>query len=243
MSDEIKLTVPDLTRAPSVTDLVYAELYQRVIGLDLPPGTKLSEAEVSKRMGVSRQPVRDAFYRLSQQGFLLIRPQRATVVTQISVEAVLQARFVRTALELEIMRAAIPNLTPGVLDELHGMVDRQREAVAGDDRHGFHALDDAFHNRICEIAGHGHVWALIRDNKAHMDRVRYLSLENGAGLALADHISILEAMAARDEDLAISRMRAHLSRIAGIISSIRAAHSEYFDPDERQEEVLAAVGG
>jgi DNA-binding GntR family transcriptional regulator len=76
-----------------------------------------------------------------------------------------------------------------------------------------------------------------------MDRVRYLSLENGAGLALADHISILEAMAARDEDLAISRMRAHLSRIAGIISSIRAAHSEYFDPDERQEEVLAAVGG
>lgn len=214
MSDEIKLTVPDLTRAPSVTDLVYAELYQRVIGLDLPPGTKLSEAEVSKRMGVSRQPVRDAFYRLSQQGFLLIRPQRATVVTQISVEAVLQARFVRTALELEIMRAAIPNLTPGVLDELHGMVDRQREAVAGDDRHGFHALDDAFHNRICEIAGHGHVWALIRDNKAHMDRVRYLSLENGAGLALADHISILEAMAARDEDLAISRMRAHLSRIA-----------------------------
>ena len=227
----------------SVRQRLYRVLRLAIIRMQFAPGQALSEKEISDAFSVSRQPVRDAFYRLSQQGFLLIRPQRATVVTQISVEAVLQARFVRTALELEIMRAALPNVTPQVIDELGRMIERQREAVADDDRHGFHALDDAFHNRICEIAGHSHVWTLIRDNKAHMDRVRYLSLENGAGLALADHISILEAMAARDEDEAIRRMRAHLSRIAGIISSIRAAHGEYFDPDEPRDAVLAAAGG
>ncbi|MHC5652429.1 GntR family transcriptional regulator [Stappia sp.] len=232
MNEQIKLRTLDLTRGPSVTDLVFQELYDRVVGLDLLPGTKLSEADVARRMGVSRQPVRDAFYRLSQQGFLLVRPQRATVVTPISVEAVLRARFVRTALELEIMRAAMANVDGAALTDLADLIAQQRLAVEDDDRPGFHALDDAFHNRICELAGHGHVWALIRDNKAHMDRVRYLSLENGARLALVDHVEILEAMRDGDETLAISRMRAHLSRIAGIISEIRAAHADFFDPDE-----------
>ncbi len=232
MTEHIKLRALDMSRVPSVTDLVYAELYNRVVDLDLVPGTKLSEAEVAKRMGVSRQPVRDAFYRLSQQGFLLIRPQRATVVMPISIEAVHQARFIRTALELETVRAAMANMNAAAIGELEALIGEQEKAVRCDDRSGFHALDDAFHSRICEIAGHGHVWALIRDHKAHMDRVRYLSLENGAQLALDDHVGILEALRAGDEETAIVRMRGHLGRIAGIIAEIRAAHSDYFDPDE-----------
>lgn len=232
MTEQIKLRTLDMTRVPSVTDLVFAELYNRVVGLDLLPGTKLSEAEVAKQMGVSRQPVRDAFYRLSQQGFLLIRPQRATVVTPISVEAVHRARFIRTALELETVRAAMANIRPEHFGELGDLIGEQEKAAARDDRAGFHALDDSFHNRICEIAGQGHVWALIRDHKAHMDRVRYLSLENGARLAMEDHVSILEAVRAGDEVAAVARMRSHLGRIAGIIDDIRAAHGAYFDPDE-----------
>lgn len=232
MTEQIKLRALDMTRVPSVTDLVFAELYNRVVGLDLLPGTKLSEAEVAKQMGVSRQPVRDAFYRLSQQGFLLIRPQRATVVTPISVEAVHRARFIRTALELETVRAAMANIRPEHFGELEDLIGEQEKAADRDDRAGFHALDDSFHNRICEIAGQGHVWALIRDHKAHMDRVRYLSLENGARLAMEDHVSILEAVRAGDEVAAVARMRSHLGRIAGIIDDIRAAHGAYFDPDE-----------
>lgn len=232
MTEQIKLRTLDMTRVPSVTDLVFAELYNRVVGLDLLPGTKLSEAEVAKQMGVSRQPVRDAFYRLSQQGFLLIRPQRATVVTPISLEAVHRARFIRTALELETVRAAMTNIRPEHFGELEDLIGEQEKAADRDDRAGFHALDDSFHNRICEIAGQGHVWALIRDHKAHMDRVRYLSLENGARLAMEDHVSILEAVRAGDEVAAVARMRSHLGRIAGIIDDIRAAHGAYFDPDE-----------
>ncbi|WP_428698121.1 GntR family transcriptional regulator [Stappia sp.] len=232
MTEQIKLRALDMSRVPSVTDLVFAELYNRVVDLDLLPGTKLSEAEVAKRMGVSRQPVRDAFYRLSQQGFVSIRPQRATVVTPISIEAVHRARFIRTALELETVRAAMAKMAASDIAELEVLLGKQKKAVDRDDRSGFHALDDAFHNRICEIAGHGHVWALIRDHKAHMDRVRYLSLQNGAQLALDDHIEILDALRSGDEEAAIMRMRAHLGRIAGIIEEIRAAHSEYFDPDE-----------
>ena len=65
-------------RPRTVTDQIFELLYERVVNLSLPPGAKLSEAEVAAQMGVSRQPVRDAFYRLSQLGFIQIRPQRAT---------------------------------------------------------------------------------------------------------------------------------------------------------------------
>jgi DNA-binding GntR family transcriptional regulator len=79
---------------PSVADTVFDELHSQILLLELPPGTKMSEVEVAKALGVSRQPVRDAFYRLSKLGFLSIRPQRATLVSQISSTAVLHgSRF------------------------------------------------------------------------------------------------------------------------------------------------------
>ncbi|MCJ7874442.1 GntR family transcriptional regulator, partial [Phaeobacter sp. J2-8] len=78
MSD---LAIAPLADAPvkSATEQVFDALYEAVISLQLTPGTKVSEIEVAKQLGVSRQPVRDAFFRLSNLGFLAIRPQRATL--------------------------------------------------------------------------------------------------------------------------------------------------------------------
>ena len=96
---------PLSTLAPrTATDQIFDVLYSAVISLQLPPGTKVSEAELAKQLDVSRQPVRDAFFRLSKLGFLSIRPQRATQVTRISEKAVLDAAFVRTAIEAECLR-------------------------------------------------------------------------------------------------------------------------------------------
>ncbi|WP_265517377.1 GntR family transcriptional regulator [Nitratireductor luteus] len=219
-------------RAPSVTDLVFDTLYRQVVELKIEPGTKLSEAEVSKLMGVSRQPVRDAFYRLSQLGFLLVRPQRATTVTQISVRAVHEARFVRTALELETVRAAAARLEKPQIQELDALIDEQRKAVKAGDKVLFHELDDDFHKRICHMSGHGYTWKLIRDYKAHMDRVRYLSLSFGAELALNDHIALMDALRVHDVEGAATVIREHLSRISGIIGRIRESHGQYFLDEE-----------
>lgn len=221
-------------RAPSVTDMVYDELYRRIVDLDLVPGTKLSEADVATRLGVSRQPVRDAFYRLSQQGFLMIRPQRATTVTPISVEAVMQARFIRTALEVEIVREAVRLMTPEGLARLDAIVEQQRAVLEADKREAFHELDDALHLELCEIAGQPQVWQLIKDNKAHMDRVRFLSLESGAQLAFDEHLCILDAIRNRDTDRAVRKMRDHLMRIGRIIEDIRAKHGVYFEQGDDQ---------
>jgi DNA-binding GntR family transcriptional regulator len=218
----------DSLRGPSAADLVYREVYRRIVELDLPPGSRLSEQEVARQMGISRQPVRDAFWRLSQLGLVQLQPQRATTVSLVSEEAVLQARFVRTALETETARDAATCLGPDALAGIDDLLARQEAAVRSDDRILFHALDDAFHRAICEASGHGFAWALIQERKAHMDRVRWLSLAFGARTAFDDHARIRDAIRGRDPEAAAAAMRAHLGRIVDILAQIRADHPEMF---------------
>ncbi len=225
---KLQLRAIETKRAPSVADLVFDELYQMVITLELQPGAKLSEVDVARRMGVSRQPVRDAFYRLSRLGFLTIWPQRATIVAAISEKAVLQARFIRTAIELETVQAAARSLNTRQLQRLQTVVQRQETAVTTGDKVRFHALDDDFHRMICDFTDLSFAWTVIKEHKAHMDRVRYLSLSFGAQSALDDHKAILTALEEHDPKRAAEVMRVHLSRIAGIITTIRKDHDQYF---------------
>ncbi len=218
----------DSGRGPTVTDQIFGLLYDRVVNLTLPPGAKLSEIEVAAQMGVSRQPVRDAFYRLSQLGFIQIRPQRATTVTPISEEAVLQAYFIRTALEESCIRVATERLTDDHFDALAHLLDLQAREIEAGNRTGFHALDDQFHHDICAYAGLEFVWTLVKENKGHMDRARYLSLSYGADTAFAEHGQILDALRRRDAGAAVAAIRQHLSRIEGIIARLRVDQPQVF---------------
>ena len=70
----MQLPVIQQSAAPTVADQVFDALKKSILTLELPPGIRISETEVAKKMGVSRQPVREAFKRLAKLGFLLIRP-------------------------------------------------------------------------------------------------------------------------------------------------------------------------
>ncbi|MFK7854007.1 MAG: GntR family transcriptional regulator [Granulosicoccus sp.] len=216
-------------QTPTVADKVFAVLQQRILTLELPPGTKLSETEVAKTMGVSRQPVREAFKRLAKLDFLLIRPQSGTTVSLISEEAVLRARYIRTALEVHTCRTACELLGPKEHRALRSIIDAQNEAINESDRDGFHALDDHFHRQICILSGVGYVWDLIHDNKAHMDRVRMLSLSSTSQqYAVKEHTAILDAIEQGDADAAAMAFTNHLSRILLLIEEIKADNHRWF---------------
>ena len=90
------------------------------------------------------------------------------------------------------------------------------------------ALDDEFHRRVCALSGHEFAWSLIREKKAHMDRVRFLSLSFGAQQALDDHRAILAAMKAGDAEAAEAEIRTHLGRIEDILARVRVTHAAHF---------------
>lgn len=223
---------------PSVAEQVFGQLQRQILSLELEPGSKVSEAELSKALGVSRQPVRDAFFRLAKLGFLLIRPQRATTVTLISENAVMRARAIRTALEVETVRTAALTLSTESLDVLDDLIAQQDAASKAEDKPEFHRLDDLFHREICDRAGVGFFWELIAENKGHMDRVRMLSLSFASRDAMGDHIEIMRHLRARDVEGATTAMRQHLSRILTQLDRIRDANHEWFDAEEAPQSEL-----
>lgn len=230
-----KLTI-DTVLSPlnrmSVADSVYEELHRQILTLELPPGAKISEAEVAKALGVSRQPVRDAFYRLSKLGFLSMRPQVATTISKISKEAVRQARFIRCAIETKTVSTACEKLTSKDLDFLEELLEQQRKTVVARDSELFHRLDDQFHKEICERCDLAFAWDLIKENKAHMDRVRFLSLTFTIDAAFAAHEKIFEAIRLKDKECAAKQIHDHLSEITTIMPRIRDQHPEYFAEDD-----------
>ena len=215
--------------APTVADQVFEVLQQRILSLQLAPGTKISESDVAAQMGVSRQPVREAFKRLAKLGFLHIRPQSGTTVTLISEAAVLKSRFIRLALEVQTCRTACAGLAEDDLALLAQNLDRQRAVISRNDRQTFHDLDDAFHRQICVSAGVGFAWEVISENKAHMDRVRMLSLDTASQRrALEEHVAIFHAIKDHDAEAAVSAITAHLSRILTLLASLKSGNHDWF---------------
>ena len=80
---------PDRNAQPQAAEA----LRNAILTGQLSPGTRLSEQEIADTIGLSRQPVREAFLRLAGEGLLEIRPQRGTFVSKITVAEVLDARF------------------------------------------------------------------------------------------------------------------------------------------------------
>ena len=135
-------------------------LRQAILTGTLPPGTRLSEQEIADAIGTSRQPVREAFLRLSGEGLLDIRPQRGTFVSKIDALEVLDARFVREAVEADLIRLACLNATREDITLLRGFVSDQATAPNPAD---FMALDESFHRAIAQIAGKARVAALTEE--------------------------------------------------------------------------------
>lgn len=213
----------------SATDQVFDALYNAVISVALPPGTKVSESEIAKQLGVSRQPVRDAFFRLSNLGFLSIRPQRATLITQISLDAVDDAVFTRTALETECLRTALTRANSALLAALEENMELQKQATEAT-AVAFHKLDEAFHESICNIAGHAHVWILIKEQKAHLDRIRFLTLsQERRSLVIAEHTRIVNAVEAGDIPTADAALRAHIEGVKAVAQATKDKHPNYFE--------------
>lgn len=209
---------------------VVGALRDDIVTMALKPGDVISESDIAGRYGVSRQPVREAFIRLAQQGLLLIRPKRATVVKKISPDGVRQSRFIRESIEVEIIRRVASNPGPDVAEVLAELIAEQEDASAANDSRRFHQLDELFHRTLARLAGVEYAWQLIDDHKMQLDRVRYLTLGTSSSrVAIDEHKIIARAVSKGDPAAAEAAMRAHLARAEVLLSQTIADHPDYFE--------------
>lgn len=218
-----------ISPAETVGPQIYRLLRRQIIQAELLPGERLSESDVAKGLSVSRQPVREAFIKLSEEGLVQVLPQRGTFVTKISVAAVMDARFVREAIEADVVRLVAESRTAGAIEELRGQIAQQKK-VPHNDRAAFLRLDERFHRTLAASAGKDYAWNVIESVKAQMDRVRFLSVDDMHVSRLIDqHERVVEAVAAGDRADAEKAMRLHLREILNSLPEIARSRAELFD--------------
>ncbi len=131
----------------------YNDLKERVLTLDLAPGSALDEVALSQQYGVSRTPLREVFQRLAGEGYLTLEKNRGAAVSSMDLDVM--RNFFQTApmIYAAIARLAAENATPRQVEELKAAQKRFREAVAEDRPADMVMLNHRFHEVMGEMAG------------------------------------------------------------------------------------------
>ena len=210
---------------------VHEILRRSIITMRLRPRKKVSEAELALQLGVSRTPVREALIKLAEDRLVEILPQRGSFITPIRLHEVLEARFIREALEIAVVREAAASGRAEVLGRLENLLQAQRAAARDKDLERFLELDEAFHHTLSESVDKQRCWRLIQSVKHQLDRVRYLSLPEPGNLALLirQHAAIAEAVLAGKPEEAETLMRAHLREVLRFIEQKHAKEPDLFE--------------
>ena len=223
----------DLSR-PAAEQIASA-LKAAILNTSLAPGSMISENEVGLMFGASRTPVREAFAQLRDDGLIVTWPSRGTYVSRLSERQIRSAQFLREALEVAVVdRLCASGISSEALAALDDNLARQRAAVATDDKPAFQALDDRFHALLAEATGFDRISGLLIREKAALDRLRVLSLNDAEHMTrlLAEHEAILDAVRNGYSGQALDRMRRHLRTVLKTLSGLIEANRDFFDMSE-----------
>jgi DNA-binding GntR family transcriptional regulator len=185
---------------------VYTETKESILSGDIPGGTLLSEAEVARRLAVSRTPAREAFVRLAAEGLLSLLPRRGAVVTPLGPTEAVDVLEVRHALEAAAVRRLAriqPDERDRRLTEATQAIADQVGALERGDIAGFIAVDEHFHFQLVAAADNRvatNFYATLGERQRRMT-AQAISL-NGDRLAhfVPEHRHLLELTAAGDVD-------------------------------------------
>lgn len=214
---------------------IFGFIRDAIISMELLPGQMISETALAQQFGVSRTPVREALIQLSNIGFVEVLPQRGTYVSKFSMDKILEARFIREALEVAVVSHIATNTNEETrleaVSACEKIIANQKTAAADDDAIAFQTLDDEFHQTLASFTHYQRVGAFIEAEKAHMDRVRSLSLHVSGQYKriLSQHAGIIKAIKSGSAEKSAAAMSVHLKDVYNILEVIPQEHPEYFE--------------
>ncbi|MCQ8190790.1 GntR family transcriptional regulator [Streptomyces rugosispiralis] len=222
------------SRGRNTRQLVHEVLRSRIVGLELEPGSAVSENDLAAELGVSRTPVRESLILLADEGLVDIYPQMGTFVSRIRERDVASAQFIREALECAALREAVGKAGARDVAELRVLLTAQEEADRQADMEGFFQLDEEFHARLMAVSGHASAWPVVSQAKAQLDRARRLSLPmtQQMSLLIGQHREVVDLLEAGDLDRADEALRSHLRLVFSDVEKIRSKHPELFSDED-----------
>ena len=194
-----------LERQPSEKARSYAirVLLYNITALELPPGSSVSENEVSSVMNISRTPVREALIELSRMDLVL-----ETAIVKLACEQGISSYYMEL-LEKNLRQESSLSNTQDFSVQLE--------------------LDNHFHQLLFESVGKSRTFDIIYSQMIHFDRLRILSLKSWQDARVVkDHQNILYAIRQKDSELAEMLITRHLTRFQVEKAELTKRYPDYF---------------
>jgi DNA-binding GntR family transcriptional regulator len=191
---------------------VYEHLREEILAERLGPGTELQEVALSRELGVSRGPVREAIARLAVERLVTVRPRRGAVVRSLSRNEFLELYQVRESLEAAAIRLAVPRLGQAGLAQLEQLTDAMSLHATAERIDQFFEANAAFHDAIFIAAGNRTLHEMYRQLLGQMGRyrTRSLTLRGNLERSVNEHRAVIDAAATGDVEVAARLLSEHI---------------------------------
>ena len=201
-----------MLQSSSLTTVVQQEIERAILAGEYAPGSKLIEASLAERLGVSRGPVREAFRMLEEGGLLRNEKNRGVFVRDIPIDEAVEIFDLRAAMDEMVGRQLARSIKPAQIKEIRGMVDDMERAVKAEDAYNYHLLNLKFHDRLVDMAGNRKLTAIYRKLIKELSLFRRLNLADGwlMPVSAGEHRQIVKAIAAGDEEAAGRALHDHV---------------------------------
>ncbi|WP_083097778.1 GntR family transcriptional regulator [Pseudophaeobacter leonis] len=196
----MKFQAVDISKTATAAQVIFASLRRAILDGDLQDGEPLRQDEIAKAFHTSRFPVREALTLLEQQGLVKTQRYKGAVVATLSMQEASEIFDFRAKLEADVIRAAVPKLSPETLNEARGFLERFACARNPMD---YGVLNRQFHASPYSVSGLPYHLSVIESSIDRIDRyIRAQLVMSGIARSNDEHLKILEACEAGDADLA-----------------------------------------
>ncbi len=201
-----------LLQSSSLTTLVQQGIERSILSGEYAPGSKLVEATLAEKLGVSRGPVREAFRMLEEAGLVRNEKNRGVFVRDIPIDEAVEIFDLRAAMDELVGRQLAKNITPVQLKEIKALVDAMERSVKADDARDYRLLNLKFHDRLVEMAGNRKLTAIYRKLIKELALFRRLNLADGwlMPISAGEHRQIVKTIASGDAEAAGRAMFDHV---------------------------------
>lgn len=198
-------------RHPRLVELVADEVRRRIVEGHWPQGHRLVETQVAEELGVSRNPVREAFRSLQAEGFVELGARRGARVAVLTAQEAGHLFDVRGALEELAAGLAARRSDPVAVGELREVIDLGLAAAADERVADLPPLNTRYHQALCAASGNPQLVAIMGPLRDRIQWVYAARVRDRGRASWEEHAAIVEAVAAGDVAVARARAAAHIA--------------------------------
>ena len=214
LSEPILLPLQPINVNVSFRDQAYGALKQAIMDADIyarREEIRLDERQLSKALGVSRTPVREAMTLLEQEGFLRTLPRRGVFIVRKTKKQIIEMIEMWAALESMAARLATQNASDADIAGLRRLFDDFRSSTPAEHIHEYSDANIAFHQAIIRLSGSHLMGKTIENLFIHVRAIRRMTISQSdrAARSIVDHMNIIEALEQRNTELAERLVRQH----------------------------------